>query len=68
MTKHQSGNNTENFNPPKVSSLTPQPPQIHLPEYLYHLQRDMEVRPTENLTNQGEHHFNESLLTLLNGQ
>ena len=27
----------------------------------------MEARPTENLTNQDEDHFNESLFTLLNG-
>ena len=48
--------------------MTPPVLQIHLPDNPYHLQQDMEARPTENLASQDEYHFNESLLTPLNGQ
>ena len=48
--------------------MTPPTPQIHLPEYLYHLQQDRKARPTGNVTNQDGDHFNKLLLTLLNGQ
>ena len=43
-------------------------PKKHLSENPYHLQHDRQVRPTENVNNQGNDHFNESILTLLNGQ
>ena len=65
LTRPQSENNIINFNQPQVSPLAPHP-QIHLPENQYHLQTDMEARPTENLTNHDKDCFDESLLTLLN--
>ena len=68
MTRPQSENNIRNFNQSKVSSLALPTPKIHLPEKPYHLQQGIEARPTENVTNLDEDHFNESLLTLLNGQ
>ena len=47
--------------------MIPQPsnPSVRKP---YHLQQDREARPTENVQKQDEDHFNESLLTLLNGK
>ena len=67
MTRAKSENNIRNFHQSQVSPLTPPLPQIHPPENPYHLKQDREARPTENVTNQDEAHFNESLLTLLNG-
>ena len=68
MTGPQSENNTRNFNQPQVSPLVSPTPQIHLPESPYQLQKDIEIRPMENVTNPDEGNSNESLLILLNEQ
>ena len=46
----------------------PPTPQIYPPKDPYQLQKEKEVRPMEPLTDLDKDHFNESLLTLLNGQ
>ena len=51
-----------------MPSITSGTPQMYPPEDLHQLQKDTEVRPIQNLTNPDKDHFNESLLTLLNGQ
>ena len=67
MTSSQLENNTRNSNPPQISPLASPTPKIYLPDHPYELQKE-KLRPMENLTNPDEDHFNESLLTLLNGQ
>ena len=46
----------------------PPTPQNHSSENPYHLQHDREDRPTVNVNNQDEDHFNELLLPLFNVQ
>ena len=48
--------------------MTPPIPQTHPSENPYYIQQNREARPTGKVTNQDEDCFNESLLTLLNGQ
>ena len=65
MTKSHLENKVRNSNQSQVSLFKP---QIHSPEDPYQSQNEKEVRTTYNLTNLDEDHFEESLLTLLNGQ
>ena len=52
---------------PKYHLWHPNPPNP-LTRKLTSFTKDMELRPMENLTNPDEECFNESLLTLVNGQ
>ena len=55
-------------NQSQIPLLTPPTSQIYLQEDPYHLQNGNDIMTRTNITNPEEDHFNESLLTLLNGQ